>query len=258
VIRRLNYTGRRRIARSHVTVRLVPAEDGGWAFDAEFDLSGFGFPSASRVFIEAYNATSYMRFPYGTVGEPLIPPDRRLTDITPTPLPKFRLKVVGSGTRKGLLLAVADKLVPLRPEEDLRHKQSLLPVVFTDLGEQVWRLDVSDWPTLELNRRIADLGEAARSGDSFLALVYPEVVRRILHEIVFVQEVTDPDWDESDWTSLWLRYVCALPGVDTPPEGSGEEARLRQEEWIDKAVQAFCRARGVRARFERAVAKAGG
>jgi hypothetical protein len=259
MIRRLNYTGRKRISRSRVTVRLLPAPGGGWRFDAEFDLADAGFPPGSSVYIEAYNATSYMRFAFGTVGARVLPPDLALREITPSPLPKFRLKVVDA--RHGLLLGVADKLVPLQPDESLEHKQSLLPVEFRDLGERIWRLDVSDWPVLELNRRVADLGEAARSGDSFLALVYPEVVRRILHEAVVVEEQTDPEFDESDWTSLWLRYVCSLPGVEAPPErGIGvaaEEARAQAEEWIERAVQAFCRAREARVRFERAMGSAG-
>ncbi len=257
MIRRLNYTGRKRIARARATVRLVPAPGGGWQFDAEFDLHGYDFPADASVFIEAYNATSYMRFDFGTVAAQRPPRDLRLTEITASPLPKFRLKVVDM--RRGLLLGVADKLVPLQPEDALARKQSLLPVEFRDLGDRVWRLDLSDWPVLELNQRIADLGEIARSADSFLALVYPEVVRRILHEALIVQEQTDPDFDDDDWTSLWLRYVCSLPGVERPPEpqpaASSEEAQALAESWIERAVQAFCRARDARVRFERALAK---
>jgi hypothetical protein len=138
----------------------------------------------------------------------------------------------------------------LRPQEELSSRQSLLPVDFTDLGDQVWRLELSDWPVLELNSRIDAIAEVARSGDSFLALVYPEVVRRILTEIVLEQELTDPGFDDTEWTSLWLRYVCALPGVKLPPEGVSEQARALREEWIEEAVQAFCRARHARRRFE--------
>jgi hypothetical protein len=257
MIRRLNYTGRKRIARARAAVRLIPAPSGGWAFDVEFDLEGYDFPADANVFVEAYNATSYMRFDFGTVAARRPPPDLRLTEVTSSPLPKFRIKVVDS--RHGLLLGVADKLVPLHSEDALAGKQSLLPVEFRDLGDRIWRLDVSDWPVLELNRRFADLGEIARSADSFVALVYPEVVRQVLHEALIVQEQTDPDFDEDDWTSLWLRFACSLPGVDAPPEAqpgsSADEAHALTEGWIERAVQAFCRARDARVRFERALAK---
>jgi hypothetical protein len=88
-----------------------------------------------------------------------------------------------------------------------------------------------------------------------LGLVYPEVVRRILYTAVVELDQTDPDFDESEWTCLWLRYVCALPGVGKPPAGETEDARLRQREWIDDAVQAFSRARDARQRFEKALAR---
>lgn len=258
MIRRLNYTGRKKISRSKVTARLLAAGGGTYAFDIEFDLSGYDFPADAKVFVEAYNSASYMRFSFGTVAAREEPRDTRLLEVTARPLPKFRLKVVDQRERYGLLLGVADKLIPLRPQEELSNKQSLLPVDFSDLGDQVWRLDLSDWPVLELNSRIDSIAEVARSGDSFLGLVYPEVVRQILHEIVIVQEQTDPGFDDSDWSSLWLRYVCALPGVDEPPEGVSEEARTRLKDWIENAVQAFCRSRQARRRFEAAIQKEAG
>ena len=253
----MNYTGRKRIARSRVTVRLLPAADGGLAFDAELDVAAYEFPADANVFVEAYNATSYMRFAFGTVGAGRPPADTRLVDITAGPLPKFRVKVVDMRTRYGLLLGVADKLVPLRPDEALSRRQSLLPVEFRDLGSRVWRLDLADWPVLELNRRIADVGEVARAADSFAALVFPEVVRRILHEAVIELECTDPGVDDDDWPGLWLTYACGLPGVPQPPEGGDERASALQREWIERAVDAFCRSREMRTRFERAIERGG-
>lgn len=249
MIRRLNYTGRKKIARSRITVRLLPALGNRYTFEIDFDLSGYGFPDDASVFVEAYNSASYMRFTFGTVAQRKDPEDFRLLDVTPRPLPKFRLKVVDRSKRQGLLLGVADKLVPLRPKEDVSNRQSLLPVDFCDLGEAVWRLDLSDWPVLELNSHIETIGEVARSGDAFLALVYPEVVRRILHEILFEQDAGDVELDESDWPSLWLRYICSLPGMNPPPEEAGD-GDSRRREWIESAVQAFCRSKMARQRFE--------
>jgi hypothetical protein len=255
MIRRLNYTGRRSIARSRVTIRLVPAAEGPAAFSADYDLDGMKFPLDARVYIEVYNASSYMRFDFGTVGRSRVPNDTRLVDITPRPLPKFRLKVVDEAERHGLLLGVADKLIPLRPEEDLHNKQSLLPVDFVDLGERIWRLDLSDWPVLELNKRLESIAEAARASGAFLGLLYPEVLRRILYEAVVADAQTDPDADDDNWTTLWLRYACSLPGVEAPPDEASAEATGLREEWVDNAVQAFCRARDVRRKTEAAVAK---
>jgi hypothetical protein len=258
VIRRINSTGRRKIPRSSITIRLAEAGGNGGRFSADYLLAGLGFPGEARVFIEAYNALSYMRFDFGTIAARREPVDTRLTEITPRPLPKFRLKVVDRRERVGLLLGVADQIVALRPDAELAHRQSLLPVEFCDLGDQVWRLDLGDWPVLELNARIESIGEIARSGEAFLGLVYPEVVRRILHAIVIEQEQTDPGFDESDWTSLWLRFVGALPGVGAPPQHVSSESRAECLEWIEEAVEAFCRARRARSHYEAAIAREGG
>jgi hypothetical protein len=255
MIRRLNYTGRRSIARSRIAVRIVNLTGDEPAFTAEYDLEALRFPRDARVYIEAYNTDSYMRFAFGSIGEPQVPRDTRLIEITPRPLAKFRLKVVDETNRIGLLLGVADKIIPLRPDEDLEHKQSLLPVEFCDLGERVWKLDLSDWPVLELNNRIDGIAEAARSSGGFLGLLYPEVLRRILHEAVIEQQVTDPGLDDSDWTCLWLRYACSIPGVAPPPSAASRNQTELQEEWIEEAVHAFCRTRHARARLEAAVAK---
>jgi hypothetical protein len=250
VIRRLNYTGRRTIPRSRITIRLITSGVDDPAFSADFDLSNLRFPNEARVYFEAY-----MRFAFGSVAEANVPRDTRLTEITPRPLPKFRLKVVDETDRLGLLLGVADKIIPLRPDEGLEHKQSLLPVDFCDLGERVWRLDLSDWPVLELNNRIEGIAEAARASGGFLGLLYPEVLRRILHEIVVEREETDPELDESDWPSLWLRYASSLSGLGEPPSSISRDGRDRREEWVEDAVDAFCRSRRARARLEAAVLK---
>lgn len=254
MIRRLNYTGRKSIARSRVTIRIVPFASGELAFSADYDLKGLRFPREARVYIEAYNSDSYMRFDFGGVGHPIVPRDTRLTDITARPLAKFRLKVVDETDQAGLLLGVADKIIPLRPNESLEQKQSLLPVDFRDLGERVWRLDLSDWPVLELNNRVDSIAEAARSSGGFLGLLYPEVLRLILREAVIGQEVTDPELDD-DWPCLWLRYACSLPGVAAPPSAASLRQTELLEEWVEEAVQAFCRTRHARARLEAAVAK---
>ena len=114
---------------------------------------------------------------------------------------------------------------------------------------------MGDWPVLELNHRIDGIADDARSGEAFLALVYPEVVRRVLRAVVIDEEQVDPDFDDTEWTSLWLRYVCALPGINPPPAGISAQARADREAWVEEATEAFCRARETRQRYAASLAR---
>jgi hypothetical protein len=46
-----------------------------------------------------------------------------------------------------------------------------------------------------------------------------------------------------------------MPGVSPPPTAPGPQQVEMLDEWIEDAVQAFCRERHARARLEAAVAK---
>ena len=160
----------------------------------------------------------------------------------------FRVKVVDG---KGRILAVADRVIPRRSEDEDASKQCLLPVEFADLGHSIWRLDLDgEWPSLLLNNRIDNIREIARADESFQALVYPEVVRQILNHIVIVEDHTDPDTDPDDWMSLWLRFTIGLMGRKTlPPSGGEEHIVLDKGRWIDDAIEAFCASQHVVERF---------
>ena len=256
MIRRLNYTGRHRIKRSCVTIRLRTEGNGSRSFDAHIDLSDMSLPEDAQVFVEAYHASSYMRFTFGTVGQMIPPDDRRLTDIMANCRPRFRVKVVDRRQALGRILAVADKLVPLREEDEAAERGNLLPVEYRDLGAQIWRLDLTDSPILELNNRVDGIADVARSDGQFLALVYPEALRQILLRVVLSDRegITDPDMDPDDWRCQWLRFAGSLPGVAAPVPGLDDD-ELR--DWVDDAVSAFCSWQETRQRFAAATAQEG-
>ena len=254
MMRRLNYTGRRRIPKKKVEVWLNKSDVATYQFECRYDLSDLEFPPEARVFVEAFSLISYMRFDFGTVGHSEPPESTHLTDVLAQPLPKFRLKVVDNRQRYGLLLGVADQIVPNRADLLDEPRQSLLPVDFCDLGDETWRLQLDDWPVLELNQNIDNISEAARASGAFLGLVYPEVVRRVLRHALLVEGVTDPSFDDSAWTSLWLRFACSLPQVTDPPQDDGVAFEARAEAWIDSVVQAFCAEKSAKASLESALA----
>jgi hypothetical protein len=251
MIRRFNYTGRRKIPRSCVRIR-VEEEGLRRRFDAELALDGLGVPREASLYVEAYYRAAYRRFHFGTVGDPR-PPSARWLDGIPVRKPLFRVKVVLAENGIARIVAAADKVVPEESDRDEVAKQSLLPVEYEDLGDRIWALDLdSDWPRLRLNKRFEGIREAARSGPEFLPLVYPEIFRAIL-ERALKEERFDPDCDDDDWGTLWLRFACRELGRPRPPE----EPHGRAAEWIDEAVNAFCVRAQTALHFERLLAERG-
>lgn len=241
MIRKFNFTGRKRIPRSRIAVSILPAERGPASFEASFDLSGMKLPDHARIFMEAYRGGNFMRFPFGTVGRPEPCPDRILQDFEPKSLILFRVKVVDPKA-KGRILAGADRIIPRGAKDETGNRVSLLPVDFVDLGNLVWRLDLAgDWPSLQLNLRAGNIREIARSDRFFLSLIYPEILRQILHRIVIEEDHTDPETDPEDWMSQWLIFTGRMFGENyLPPSGRSEPVVQEKYKWIEEAVEVFC------------------
>jgi hypothetical protein len=209
-------------------------------FDAALDLDGLLLPSSATIYVEAYRRAYFRRFACGSISEPKIPKNRVLEGLDPNALVLFRVRVVD---KKGRILAVADRIVPHRAEEEQADRQCLLPVDFVDLGQSIWRLDLEgDLPILQLNKCIENIREIARSDSFFLTLVYPEVVRQILCKIIVEEDFTDADADgEDEWMSGWLKFAIEmLRSKRLPSLGQSEPIKQEKLKWIDDVVEAFC------------------
>ena len=235
MIRKFNYTGRKSIRRSAVRIELLRDSDHRRYFSASVSLDGLSLPPNGRVYVEAYHRSGYQRFDFGTVADPAMPADRRLTRFAEAVVPLFRVKVVDRSETHGRILAAVDKIRPKTAEDEPAGGQSLLFVEYDDLGDVVWALDLeSDWPVLRLNKRAEEISLIASADQRFLSLVYPEVVRQILRRIVIEDDHLDPLCDD-DWPSLWLQMACRVLGVPEPPSGTETEKAA----WVERAVEAF-------------------
>ncbi len=241
MIRRFNYTGRKKIPRAQISITLYEAEGKKLAFDASVDFKGIILPQDGNIFIEAYRRAYLKRYECGSVRDPRFPKNEILEGLDSDSLVRFRLKVVD---KKGRIVAIADKISPHRlDKEEPANRLCLLHVDFLDLGQLIWRLDLDgDWPILLLNKNVENIREIARSDLTFLALVYPEIVRQILYKTVVDEDHTDPETDgEEDWMSAWLRFALSLVGrKQLPPSGESEPVIQEKLKWIDEVVDAFC------------------
>lgn len=246
-IRRINYTGRRRLRLEDIQISVVSGPSGADEIDARISLTGYDLPATARVHVEAYRQTSWMRFEYGTVAHVVAPSDRVLREFETPDGVLFRVKVSSPYGTSGLLLAEADRIRPRSPDEAEDERHSLLPVrPDPNLGDEVFRIDFSGRPLLLVNAGIPNWREAVR-GPVFLSLAMPSLLREVLTRILSVEKHFD-DEDLSDWRSQWIRYCLLLPGAIALPS-DGEQERI--DDWIDEIVASFCRRVHARSHFER-------
>lgn len=242
-----NYTGRARVP--HRAITLVVREGPPRAFDAEWDLTHIPLASDARVYLEATSAGSptVRRFDCGTVAAPAFQKGVPLGDLGGD-APVFAFKVVDESEEVGRILAWAEQLHPERPDSPDHDagRAALLPVNYLDLGERPWRVSFDNpggAPWLLVNENIPSAREYVRADAQFAALVFPEVVRRVLERVVAEGhfEVVN---DDGDWRDLWLRLALLRNGGTPVPAVENEAAPTQEElqeleDWVEASADGF-------------------
>lgn len=237
--RSFNYTKRREIAKSSVRVS-VSSTDPRHCFAATFDLASYDFDSSAKVYVEAYRKNQLLRFDFGTVGKIATPSSTSLAAFGDDMMGiRFRVKVVASNAEKTIL----GMSKSFRAENDEGGAADcILPISrLPKENENVWEIDFEDdGPTLAIN---ANLEKQVVQKSYFLALVFPAVIREVL-TYAFIEN--DPD-ELGEWAEDWKRFALDL-GADEFPSFSGDDREKDADllrPWIDSAVQAFVRGKGL-------------
>ena len=237
--RRINSTGRKRIERKCIEINMMMSLPGEpLSASVKLDLQGQGFPDNASVAIEAYRRSSGMRFDCGTVDALSVPDPLVLREVDRSGSVLFRLKVVDNELEPGKILGSAERLQP-KDGEDSENRRSIFPVLYSDLEEDVWKVEIEygDGPTLILNKRIPDFSYELRKSPMIQGILLPAALRFVLEELVRSSETGESE-DESDWKEKWLRYCDVELGVKNDPRDlSGDEAK---KDWIDYAAKKFC------------------
>lgn len=231
---RINYTGRRRIPRDRVQLRVRTVSGIPHLDVLRLDLSGMPLPDSATLVVEAYRRSKFTRFPSGTVGSPDLPSGQTLNDFEAAESPLFRVKVVGADGDAGKLLAVADQLRP--QEEDEGPQTSLLSIAGAPLGQQLWKLDLNDDdPQLVVNSGVGDWKNFA-SSPLFTALVLPEALRQVIDWAV--RDLADAGEEEETPRALWVSFLADELGQD--PRGLDLAEPDDLETFVSDAVRRFC------------------
>jgi hypothetical protein len=234
--RRINSTGRKRIPRELVDIRMHPIKDDEpLAASGTFALNGLGFPADSSVVLEAYQRSSGMRFNCGTVGNLQVPPTLYLNEIDRDTTVLFRLKVIQADAGSGRLLGSADRLRP-SDSNDAPGRRSIFPIKERALGDEVWRVELDDaGPVLLLNSRIPGFKHRILENSLITGIMLPTAFRTVLQHLVRDSVVDDDDQD--DWRILWLRYLKEELSIDDDLAGLSPD---EHDEWVETAVRKFC------------------
>lgn len=236
--RRFNYTGRVRITRDHFSIRVREGGAGdAQSFDADLTgLSALALDPNARIIVEAYVRQSSMRFDFGTVATPLPPANRALTEIDRGAVVQFRIKVVDTVVKPGRLLAMANQ-IRATSEDEGEDRRSILPLAYRDLGEAIWKVEVSEdeSPVLVLNSRIPDLAIRLEEDPIVQGAIFSAAIREILRVVV-----SDTANEEVEWVRDWVEFTEGLNGGETPEfSEEPETSQLERRAFIDRIVERF-------------------
>lgn len=256
MIKRVNFTGRRRIPRDRVQIEVLDGQPR--TFNATIDLDGASLLPHAAVILEAMCAGSTVveRFDCGEVGnlQPIC--NCALNEIEGENV-FFTLKVVDRTERFGRILGIAENIRPERSgKQTASGRRGILPIEPKDLGEEIWQLEFREHDVfLLVNGEIPGLVDRARNDPLFYAAVYPEILRRVLTNAI----KEDVEIEEADdrWPILWLRFGRNLhPAKADPPDlGATDE---ETEDWIEEAVKGFCGTHSMKTKYLAALVRANG
>jgi hypothetical protein len=149
---------------------------------------------------------------------------------------QFRLLVIAAD-ETGRILASAEGLKPLQ-QKDSPDRQPLLGLRETDIGEELWRVDVDErnGPWLVVNSRVPGLATQIRSSPLIQGLILPQALRVVLERLPSEQV----DDESADWGNDWRKFLQQLEIEVEPDEPTDDDSR---HEWVEEAVERFCNLR---------------
>ena len=235
--RRINSTGRKRIGRECVDIRMLDSGPGeSLKAKISINLSSGKFPPHAQVCLEAYHRSSGMRFDLGSIGALKVPPILVLDEIDRGGAVLFRLKVVDSSDEAGKILGSALGIQPSN-ENEIDGKRSFFPVNYRDLGEEIWKVEINegDRPRLLLSNRVQNIPHKLQTDALFQGLVLPAALRIVVENLT--REVEAEDEDDIGWKQEWLLYCRDTLGVAGDPATLDGE---QKKDWVDDVVRRFC------------------
>ncbi|MBZ2168294.1 hypothetical protein [Marinobacter sp. F4216] len=239
-MKRFNFTGRKKILRDDISIRLRGKADEKPRVDVSVDLAEYDLSPDSTVFLEAQWKTRFSREALGRVSRSVRKNDIVLEEFDDAEGLSFRIKVVDQ--TRGRLEAIAENIRPHDKDDqpDQNHK-SILPVASADLSGYgaLWRVEYTDQQaTLQIEQELGGKDQVVRSL-LFRGFILPAAMRQILARIVYSDwdpELSDPD----ELSTRWLLFARQI-GAGVPDQNADDH-----EDWLDETVRLIGGRIGVR------------
>jgi|SRR5271156_217911 len=238
ISRRFNYTHRVRIPASKIHVEIEHGEDGKYrGIVKKLDLTEHGRHAeevwkAAHVVVEARRVSVglYRKQILGTVAE-----TQQKKPITPIELAEFpdesevvfRFKVVDSDKK---LLGEVDGI--RTGERADTEREPLIPLIPTDLKEELWLVDTSDeavGPRVLVNKRLPNASGLLMRDPVIRGLILPQIVRQVLAVVATTEQQSET------WTGNWIRFADGLGHSELPNTDDDEAV----QGWVDDVVESF-------------------
>lgn len=249
MLKRINYTDRRRIPRSQIAVKVDPTDPASFTIDLPADL--LSNPEAEVAYVDitsagssevlrhklVWNGNGFGRGPY-PLGR--ISWKKAIFDVKV-------VEVVGDDPGRILRRASRIKAVGAGGDPNDGATHQLLATIREPLGEQVWGLRFGESVTLVLNDSLSMSDELFLGNQAFASLVFPEICRRALDWAVVTEGVTPGDLtaEDTNAAALWIRFATEIaPDAQcplTPVGGWSPQNRSDLDDWIDEVVTCLCR-----------------
>ena len=237
ISRHFNYTHRVRIPASKIHVEIERGENGKYrGVLKKLDLTEHGRHAeemwkAAQVVVEARRVStgSYHRQILGSVVETQKKP------ITPIELAEFpneseivfRFKVVDPDKK---LLGEVDGVRTGEPADT--EREPLIPLIPTDLKEELWRVDTSDeavGPRVLVNKRLPNASGLLTHDPVVRGLIVPQIVRQVLAVVAASEQQSE------SWTANWISFAARLGHLELPDTENDEAV----QGWVDDVVELF-------------------
>lgn len=237
--RTIGYTGRKKLDRSDVDVKLEETENGKRVSLVLANHSAFdSMPTTCRVNLRLFEGQYSENITFGTLGEVrngVEPVELENHEAFSAPSAQLRL-VEAEGERCGLVRGSTNRWRLRMEGEDSGGEASsgILPLRRMNIAPQVWILDIQEnsYPTLYIDASIHDPYSWAESNTVFASCVLPVVVRDVFNEIFDLYSDTG-----QQWVTDWIDWAEDLLKTNFDPNATDED----RKEWIEDLIKAFCR-----------------